>query len=343
VNKEAAYRLGLIVPDGEGHDVAACCGYKQPSLAEQELAAHKHRWAEMRELQVRFWRALMQEVTEMESDMLAALKLPGIDEVREADATNTEQPGGQFVFGVHQERELDRILDGFIKRIMGSDWETKGAGEELAVYIIYLMEAFAIAAKYIKRLIINNLPEGIDPALVTAIMPDPDARYFRAMRKAAGDRITTELALSRLARVKKILREMAKAGDWPIKAARRLHREIGEGLAWYWNRIARTESTLAANEAFNQMARANGALYEKWSAAPTACAICAAFDGEVWKVGEGPEPAASTHPHCLCIRIPLYTAPRYNPAWTRPEPYGPGNGYTREEIDNLRQIIRGIP
>jgi hypothetical protein len=41
LNKEISYKIGLLIPDGEGYDVAACCGYKQPSLAEQELTAHE--------------------------------------------------------------------------------------------------------------------------------------------------------------------------------------------------------------------------------------------------------------------------------------------------------------
>jgi hypothetical protein len=153
-----------------------------------------------------------------------------------------------------------------------------------------------------------------------------------------GDRIKTRLALDYIKEVLAELKNMAQAGTNPLEVGRRLHRLIGEGSSWYWNRLARSESVLAINSAFMSNARAFKVPYQTWSASTTACDICTAFDGRSWRLGDGPEPVLDSHPSCQCALLTTYlTDDPIQSEWTRETPYD--RPYTREERDLLETLF----
>jgi len=135
---------------------------------------------------------------------------------------------------------------------------------------------------------------------------------------------------------------MSYNGRWPIEVGRKLHDIIGEGAAWYWQRIARSEATLAAGLAFDKMAAENGTNFEEWSAGTGCCIICAWLDGKVWRRGEGPHPVSDTHPHCMCARIATYarggTHGRLEPRYDRPSPYD--QPWSKEELQRIRDELQ---
>jgi hypothetical protein len=108
----------------------------------------------------------------------------------------------------------------------------------------------------------------------------------------------------------------------PLQIGRYLHQNIGEGSAWWWNRLSRSELVLALNDAFYDSAQKYGVPMVRWSASPTACDICLFFDGKVWKIGENPSPVTSSHPHCQCTLESVYvTDESLQTSWTRETPY----------------------
>lgn len=103
--------------------------------------------------------------------------------------------------------------------------------------------------------------------------------------------------------VNKILPEMeahALAGSNPLEVGRRLEKLFGDKNK-DWERLARSEMAMAAEQA-------KGDEWEEWgvetldfSPAPDACPICQALRGE-YPIKECPLPVRDTHPRCRCSR-----------------------------------------
>lgn len=325
------------------------CGTKaanHPSLTELALAAKPHRWPDMRREQKALFDACAHELTAAETDILKLLELPDIDTVRRAAITGEKPGAGKFELTRAKEQGLARIIQEWTERLIGTEMADKNTAglilrkdgdhlsAELPLYQHHALIAYLISAKHAKDDILRHLPKEIDPSLIAMILPDPDERYFKGMVEVGGTRIKAELSRKHLDKVLPGIRQMARDGFWPIDVGLFLHQWIGEGDAWWWLRIARSECILAGNAGFNAMCDANGLRYEKWSSAPNACDICHYLHGRVWRRGEGPEPVSSTHPHCCCSRIALYEAAgRIEEKWTR-DPYAAP--YSREEIERMR-------
>ena len=331
--REKSIRDGLTIPADQLNPNIMACGHycKQPGLHELELSARPHRWPEMRKLQKEFFNAIMKQVTEAEEQALEIFGMPDIDTVRNTFKKAASDP---FTYNPAQMRSLGSVVDELIEDLVGRGFDPN------AVYNHYELRSFAIGTqKTLDDILKNNpeIPENI--ILANEIVPTLENRYLREVLKSGGDRITTHLATENLPAVKKILRQMARENKTVIDAARALHKKF-EGEAWYWLRIARSEAVLASAAAFDAMAEAEKIQYEEWSEAPGACPICSAFGGRTWRRGEGPEPVSDTHPHCGCIRLPLYNAltPVQKP-WNRSNPYD--RPYSRDEI--FGDPSRGLP
>ena len=297
-------------PHTHGHDKV-----DSPSFIEVQLASKPHRWPRMRKIQKEFFDSLIDAVTAAEVDMLAALKLPSIDAVRRSIATGQVAETGSFDFTPAMSAAMDRIIDELLVKIMGRDLaRSKQLDEsEMPLLHYYDLAAYTVGLDELFKLIKKYIPAGFDIDLsdLTKPLPTLDNAYLEAMIKEAGKRIKTRLALERLPEVKRILIDMARNRDYPMKAARYLHKAIGEGDAWYWNRIARSEPILAVNEARRELAKVNGTKYVEWSAGAGACIICTAYDGKQWKEGESPQPVASSHPHCFPFKTQVFTSKGY--------------------------------
>ena len=284
------------------------CGHKAPSLTEMALAAKPHRWKELREEQKAAFADYMQLVTEYEKDMLSLLRLPKIEVVREYVLTGEGDETGKFAFDKRMNDGIQRIIAEWMSSLFGKRKKIVGlkADDDFPVFDQHAGRAYVIGAERTKKELIAQLPEGMPEEYVAGIMLDPEERYYKAMVTTAMKNVKRRFEKDVYKQLVNALVDMANNGEYPLKVARYLHKKF-EGEAWYWNRLARSEAVLATNAAHNAMAEKNKTNFEQWSSAPNACPICAHFHGQVWKRGEGPEPVASTHPHCGCSRVPLYS------------------------------------
>lgn len=307
-----------------------CEHYKQaPTLFELELSTHKHRNPKMQKIMVGFFNAIADKVSKYESDTLKLFKLPDIERIRQAVLDNEQPEGGTpWKFEPRMMDGYKRIVKEFRDDMVGKDFKVKQP-DDFDIYETYEEQAFVVSREEVKSLIERALLKlGYTPEQIAAILARAAGQfeniYYQTLIREGGKRIVTELGLTFIERVAAALEDMARTGNNPLVVGRWLHNNtpIGEGKLWYWNRIARSEATLASNAAFNFQAKESGVLYEKWSAGSLACDLCASLDGQVWKIGEGPESVTNTHPHCMCVRVPLYLYDGVvQPKWDRPSPY----------------------
>lgn len=308
-----------------------------------ELASRPHRWPEMRKLQAKFFDGLLHKVTETETEVLKILGLPSIADVRHYELTDTEaESKDKFTLSEKQETAYKKIIKHWAEEILGSKAARKKQVEEdEAIYNYYMLSAFAIGAEKTLEQVLREAPKWMDRDKLRRLYQAAslDNRYLKAVIEQGGTRIKTKLAKDYITDVLRELRIMASNGENPNVTGRWLHRQIGEGASWYWNRIARSESALAVNSAFMSNAREFKVPYVEWSAAPTACVICMQFDGKRWKLGESPSPVESTHPFCLCNLLTIYVNEDQpiQQAWDRETPYD--KPYSREEREALEQIF----
>jgi hypothetical protein len=345
-DNEMAYRsylmsLNFIPPEGESACLFGCCGHNHAkaetaSTIELSLASRPHRWKEMRKLQKEFFLALLDKVLEYQDDILSLFNLPSIEIIRNSFKEDVEIPG-IFELKTGQVKGYERILNEWQNDIIGQDFTVKEiTPDQVPIYDFYELGAYGIGIEKTMQAIIDNLPEGVNPTIITntQIVPDVENFYYKEMKKNGLRRVKKKFKNKYYKFALKQLKKMAKEGASLIDVGRFIYKNVGEGEAWYWNRIARSESALAANASFNAQSQASDIRYEQWSAAANACPICSAFDGNVWRVGEGPEPVSDTHPHCGCIRGGYYQPPRaVQSPWERQSPYD--NPYSREEILGL--------
>jgi SPP1 gp7 family putative phage head morphogenesis protein len=71
-----------------------------------------------------------------------------------------------------------------------------------------------------------------------------------------------------------------------------------------WNRLARTEMTMAAEQAKRDEWQAWGEKEAEFMPAPDGCAICQALRG-IYPIRTVPIPGRNTHPHCRCSIRPV--------------------------------------
>jgi hypothetical protein len=310
IARKVSIAKGLEIPPGMESKTFEWCGHKgtTPNWHELELASRKHRWPKVRKLQVDFFRAFMEEVTEIEIEVLRLLNLPDINEVRRAEFQDETEGSGRFRFTDRMSKELGKLFKKWREEVLGTEGAKQVEPME-AIYPYYMLSAFSIGADKTYNDVLKDLPGYLDPeqleaARLSATMENP---YLRGVFEEGGKRIKTELGRKHIARVNTELVFMASEGTNPIEVGRWLHRDIGEGKAWYWKRIARSESALAIDAAFSASAEKYGIPYERFSTAANACPICMQFSNDIWRVDEGPHPVHDTHPHCVEKHCKIYT------------------------------------
>ncbi len=338
--QQLSYQIGLIAPETECKDfeIFHCCTVhrkEMPSAVEQYLAAKPHRWPEMRKIQADFFRALADKVTDYEKDLLALLKLPKIDEVRQSILSGESEQSGTFVYTDAMDAGVKRIFEQWVNDYVGGI-PAKGVKQEpeenSSIVGWFMALAYMLGFKKVAQMLISIGGAGAED-VINQILADLNNPYYQAIVRDAGKRIVTRLGKDNLALIRKTLKEMARTGAWPMDVGRFLHKRVGEGQLWYWNRIARSEAVMAAESAFDELARKAGVNFERWSAAGNACPICAALDGKTWRLGEGPKPVSNTHPHCGCRRVPYFNwNGTVQNRWNKPSPYE--QAYDPEDIEN---------
>jgi len=324
VRKYQSYLRGLLPPEAD----ACGCGYdhsqdwsvfgmklESPSLYELDLARRSHRWREVNKIMVSFFKAFADQVTRAEEKILQAAGLMELDEVRESfdDESKHPHPRGRWTAKFAEmwaAKQVDpEVLDAievifniWIENLIGSG-TLPDSLENLPIYQYHTFNSFAVGLQ--KTL--EQLEDEIDhPALAQLSYAN---QYLAKFTRDGMDRIKTKLANEYKPLVQKILEEGFAAGDNPLTIAREIHKRVGEGQLWYWNRLARSESAIALDAAFISEAKANEVEYEEWSAASNACPICAPLDGKIWRLGEGPRVVYDTHPHCLCVKYAYFGQP----------------------------------
>jgi len=306
----------LIPPPGESIKIFQCgchsCEEKGTSEIELDLATRKHRWPEIQSINERFFRAYYKKALEYYDDILAALKLPDAKTIRQAIANGDRGESGTFELPADRVATYYRILDEWSEDLTGKKL-SKAAGAMDPIYDQQLSEAFTASFQKYAKMFYESLPEEVKAELsydefYQSIPVNIENRYAMSMRDNGLQRISTRLAETYRDDVLLSLQGMAESGAYPLDVGRFLYKSIGEGQAWYWNRLVRSEATLAVNVSFDYMAEQTGAVYEVWSAAGGACPICSAFDGRVWRVNEGPQPVSDSHPHCTTWNTKIYTS-----------------------------------
>lgn len=316
--REQSLMQGLIVPDHAVHDPFCGCGYKypesyvdlfkkteSPALFELDLARRPHRWKEVRDLTASFLKSIFKEVTEFEIALLDALGLPEIDKVRLETGGRRQETGGGKEVGIDDD-VLRRILEGFFEPLCG-----RGADisiDNMPIYQYHTLEGFSIGLNKTRGQVEKELPDSVE--LPPPLNPTLENEYLAKLTADGLKRIKTKIGREYKKRILEILKEGAEQGLNPLRIASQLHREVGEGQMWYWNRLARSEIALALDSAFVAEAKNDGVPYERWSTSANPCAICAAYDGKIWKVGEGPRVVYDTHPHCLCVKYVYIQKPQ---------------------------------
>lgn len=306
--QKISYLLGLIPPDNK----AMLQEYKHygikvesPSALEVELAMRKHRWNEMQKLQEDFFSTTGKIIVGAEIDALKIFGLPDIDQIRRSLEPDFEDPKLDNVsFTANQFVAHKRVVSEVQEALIGDDkivTKKEANPEQLSVFDHMLLTAFGISTGRTLGQLKKVLPPDfdVDEFDRTAVLPQIRNNYLRGVIDHSGDRIKTELGQKHIVKLKNVLNKMAREGKSPYQMGRLLHKLTGEGELWYWLRLTRSEAILAVNAGFNAQTKASGAEFEEWSAAGNACPICQAFHGRMWKIGDGPEPVESTHPHCV--------------------------------------------
>lgn len=311
---------------------------KSPAEIEIDLASKKHRWPEIQKTNERHFKAIYKKGNEYYSDALALFKLPNADIIRQAIVSGTRGSEDPFEFTPAMRAGYYRIIDQWTNDLTGKDANKGVDADPMLDQMIY--EQISGANEKYAKIFYDSLPDEMKAAITFQefyhnIPPLTLLNHYaEAMRNNALQRVVTRLAHDYRDDVMLQLTSMAETGAYRLDVGRFLYKSIGEGQAWYWNRLVRSEGTLAVNVSFDYMAEQVGANYEVWSAAGGACPICSAFDGRVWNINEGPQPVSDTHPHCLCVRYPqFYTEKPVQPRWDRVSPYE--QPYTPNEVANL--------
>ena len=348
------YHWGIDRPESLGNrerPLAVGCKADTPNQHEFELARKPHRWARFRKIQAGFFGSLMANVQEYESDILRILNLPDISTTRKAvllmpvndigylDKQAFQEYCGykqtEFSFSTTQRNELEEIFE---------EWEADliDNSEGKAVLHFHQLGAFGLGLDQTFQMAQNSAPAGMEQMLASGRLPPSiENAYLKMVIKDGAKRIRKRLQTKYkpelISYLKRMARVAASEGIYPVDIARAIHASVGEGQAWYWLRLARSEMGLAVNSAFDAQGEALGIQYEEWSTAANPCEICVSLDGMVWKFREGPQPVSDTHPNCMCLRLPLWgtNKPVMKP-WNRESPYS--MSWSAEEIGNIQQL-----
>jgi len=311
ISRMMSIKRGLIIPESEVF--CKSCDCQKNIINEMRLARKSHRYPEMQKHIISLFNDFMDLVTKYEIKMLEVLDLPGIEETRRFEKAKSLEG---FTYNTAKDFALVQIISQWLDDIVGVGFDPN------SLYGRAQVNAFAIGLTRTLMNLSARAPEGFEPLRTSAVQVTAENVYLKQVILEGGQRIKTALAIENMGIVRAELQHMASMGLGPREVARRLHKITGEGKAWYWLRLARTESVFAYESAFTALAHEEEFNFEEWSAGKEPCYICDALDGQTWRVNEGPRPGYDTHSNCQCIRMLLYfTDGPVNRKWDRESPY----------------------
>ena len=334
---------GLIPPDDQVDVTIKDCGCvntfckeNSPSFAELELSERSHRDKGMNKIIDDYSMALIGKTTEYEVQWIDLFGLPPIDAVRDSSRWDDYQK--TFTYTDTQIRQFRELIDVWEVDIIGEERipEKKLDQDDFPDVEFYMSSGFLYWLDKVDEEIIKNAPPVFASSIITGLNTTPQNNpFYEQVITNTVDRVDDQLANVAKKELVRDIKKIARESGSIMDVARKMHNTSGEGKAWWWRRLARSESTLITNAAFNFDTARNNTPLQQWSATGNACPICTFFDGKVWPVGQGPEPVTNTHPHCLCVLIPLYrTATGIQQPWTRPSPYQ--QRYSQDELQAFR-------
>jgi len=323
---------GLIIPEGCGHHTLRhCCKAESPEIHEIMLMSRPHQWAKMARLQKETFDMFMKVVSKYEARLFRALNLPPVNDIRitfikrYSQKTLDRMYTKQYDVTQAELQEMDGVL---------ADW----ADESNEVYRNQMLAAFAASLLRVHVGVLEQYPKELrDLVIARAVEPSLDNVFLKSIVDNGVTRISEKLTIEYANIAREVIAQGVRDGRPMIDIARILHRKVGEGQAWQWLRLARSELVLGYNGAFLAECASQGVLYYEWVAAPDACPICSPLDGRVWEVGKGPLPVQDTHPNCNCFPLERFEVNRVQNPWARPSPYDVS--YSKEEIENLTAFL----
>lgn len=120
--------------------------------------------------------------------------------------------------------------------------------------------------------------------------------------------ITSKLTFAALGEVADSIVQGLDSGQTWKQIAARLHKKVGTGYLYHWQRLVRTEMTFAYYATFTERYTQAGAQFVKLSVSMGACPICIALEG-YYRIGNAPRIPLETHPNCRCIYVPFFRLP----------------------------------
>ena len=210
----------------------------------------------------------------------------------------------KFTLSPEQEAAVDRAIQTFITKLVGSDQSAEGfAGTDAedATLQHYERLAHAVGVEEARRL---------TDAQAAAFQPTRESPEIRALLDGAFKRLSTNGQLrlqGQLGGIKDLLTEGMLGGRSPLDVAQDLEDRFGRYEAYEWERLARTEAAFAATAGQIDEYGAEGVEELENLVSPLACQICQAFAGTRVKVSEAipGENVAPFHPNCLDSTIPV--------------------------------------
>jgi len=175
------------------------CKADSPTLAELELQASQHPSKKVRDLQARFFNAMIDLVSVYEQEALSIFKMPDIETVREAYITGDTEYPGTFSISAQQAQRYRKMLSEWQYDLIADEdllkQDTK-EDEQSAVYNWYMLQLFAVGLVRNRKRGLQNVPDDLR-SLVEAITILPDAKneYLMAVKRDGMKRVKTKLAL----------------------------------------------------------------------------------------------------------------------------------------------------
>jgi SPP1 gp7 family putative phage head morphogenesis protein len=268
---------------GAKHASPACaCGCKGAVHGAKEL----HRpepWPELDAVETGYEDRLKSDWEDLRGRIYTIARLTDTDLA--AGMRSAKGPEDAFTFAVEQRaRALDALKD-FI-----GEYATAAEGSPL---VWYYGQAYSLGLIQAARMVGEARPI-LDLIKNKEIFDELARSGFELVKNGATKTIQN-----------RILAEMeahAIAGSNPMSVAARLKKLFGDQNA-SWERLARSEMSMAAEQAKEDEWKEWGVEKMDFVPAPDACPICAAMEGE-YPIDQCPLPVRDTHPRCRCSRRP---------------------------------------
>lgn len=243
-------------------------------------------WPELDEVETEYEERLKEDWQGMQERVLEILKLSNIDDQasgHEHGQTSLSVPSKMKVFGFSDEQRK-AIMDALKKYLGDYDWNDADSPVRWSygqAYSLGLIQAAKLLGK--ERPILDIIAN-------KEVFNEIAKNGFKLVRDNATTAIVDEIIPA--------IEEQIGEGVNPKDVARKLGKMFGDKNS-DWERLARSEMSMAAENAKIDEWEAWGVKKARFAPAPDACPICMALAGD-YDIGDVPVPVEATHPRCRC-------------------------------------------